>query len=432
MQTTADLVNQGMSSFQRKVSASSSAGGADLADYERRAEQADRLIAQLTERLGQLEAALAAKGGAPIVAAPAAGVAWPQNDHKEWQSKTVADKTKSDAKPAKEDKKEDNKKDKKDEKAKGGDKKEKKDKKPPRVKIAKSDVYIEVMPDTEVEDFSWDNIEKDVRAMRINGLLWAAGAFAQVDFVFGLKKMLVVCQIVDNMVESTAPVVEAIKKIKGVSECEMVSIQTAQDDWDPENKRSMIAGAASQAASDKKKGGKKGGDGKKKDKKGKKQEGPRTVTDDMIKQSAQKICVAAKEAEYYVAGVTECDGSGQTDVSKEQFLKVDKIVREKVPDCVLFYIGAGNTAVTALVTVPAAKKGKVDAIAFLNSTMVPADAKESTTECAYGAYKCDAEKGDFPIKIKDQVNGMAFQYLRSSGLLVESDDDGEDYFLSDL
>ena len=32
----------------------------------------------------------------PIVAAPAAGVAWPQNDHKEWQSKTVADKTKSD------------------------------------------------------------------------------------------------------------------------------------------------------------------------------------------------------------------------------------------------------------------------------------------------------------------------------------------------
>jgi translation elongation factor EF-1beta len=300
-------------------------------------------------------------------------------------------------------------------------------------KVNKSDVVIEVTPDTSIEDLDWDTqwdvVQQSIRDVKIEGLRWAKD-FALQDFVFGMKKLLVVCQIIDSKVESTAPVVERLLQIRGVGGAEMLTIETAGADWDQneldeknakkkqgkKEKAAPAEGAAGEAAAPSKKAAKKAA--KKEDEK----EEERVIDEDMMKKDADKAALQCKESAVFVTGCNLSDGSGASDLTREQLTAIMTMVHEKAPDTVLMLTSAGKTRVSALIVVPAAKKGTLKAVDWLASTqLVPVGANGDDE--AYGEYPCAAEKDEFPIKVKDVVNTQAFGFLKTAGLIQEESDD---------
>jgi len=307
-------------------------------------------------------------------------------------------------------------------------------------KVNKSDVVIEVTPDTTNEDLDWDKhwdvIQQSIRDIKIEGLWWAKD-FALQDFVYGLKKLLVVCQIIDSKVESTAPIVEAISKVPGVGGAEMLNIETAGADWeqnelDAKNKAAKEAqqaeaapaaepaaqaeGAAPEKAQSKKQAKKAAK--KKEDEK----EEERVIDQQMLKADADKAALQCKESAIFVAGCNASDGSGASDLTREQLAQIMTWVHEKAPDTTLMLTTAGKTRVGALVVVAAAKKGTFKATDWLSATQLVPVGPQSDDE-AYGEYACAAEKDEFPIKVKDVVNSQAFTFLKTAGLIQDESED---------
>jgi len=303
-------------------------------------------------------------------------------------------------------------------------------------KVNKSDVVIEVTPDTSDEELNWDThwdvIQQSIRDLKIEGLRWAKD-FALQDFVFGMKKLLVVCQIIDSKVESTAPVVEALLKIPGVGGAEMLTIETAGADWDQneldeinaakkkgkEKKEKPEKAAPAEGAAPSKKAAKKA---EKAAKKEDEKEEERVVDEDMMKKDADKAALQCKESAVFVTGCNLSDGSGASDLSRDQLTQIMTMVHAKAPDTVLMLTSAGKTRVSALVVVPPAKKGTLKAAEWLSSTQLVPSGANGEDE-AYGEYECAAEKDEFPIKIKDVVNSQAFNFLKTAGLIQDESDD---------
>jgi len=308
-------------------------------------------------------------------------------------------------------------------------------------KVNKSDVVIEVTPDTSNEELDWDKhwdvIQQSIRDLKIEGLRWAKD-FALQDFVYGLKKLLVVCQIIDSKVESTAPVVEKILTIPGVGGAEMLSIETAGSDWDQnelDEKNAAAKKAAAEAAGAEAPAADAGGEAKPQSKKaakkaakkkggeGDEKEDERVIDEQMLKADADKAAIQCKESGgYFVAGCNQSDGSGGSDLTREQLTQIVTWVHDKAPDTILMVTTAGKTRVAALVAVPASKRGSFKATDWLSATQAVPVGPQSDDE-AYGEYICAPEKDEFPIKIKDVVNSQAFTFLKAAGLVKEESDD---------
>jgi len=324
--------------------------------------------------------------------------------------------------------------------------------KPPaakKVKMALSDVIIEVTPDTEIDPFDWEEVKKDIADILIDGVLWPQSDFTLQDFVFGLKKLIVICQIMDARIPSTSVVVDALKQVRGVGGAEMVSIECAAVDWEAEKtgrkgtkkpkltaeqEAEQKAAAAEAAAAKGGKKGKGGNDGGKKKggaekaegggkKKGKEAAEPaaRLVTKQMIDKDAKKIIEAAKDSTFFVASVPEMDGSAQTDVSIENLQEALKQVRAKLPNVGLMLVAAGSTTVTILADLPAAQSATVSASDWVASTGV-AGTKGNATQ-ANVSYVCNPDNGEFPIKMKDGLTAGAFTFLKKAGALDEGSEE---------
>lgn len=279
-------------------------------------------------------------------------------------------------------------------------------KKKKKVKIAKSDVVIEVTLDTEVEA-TWDEIEAGIKEIDLNGVMWPKQKFGLVDFVFGMKKMIVICQIVNAEVESTSIIVEAMKEVKGIGEANMVNIETAADDWGnkPRSKKQK------QQQQSKKKG-----------KKNKKKKAPavRTVTPEFIAKDANLIKLQAKEATFYVAGCPAMDGSGQTNVTPEQLAELAGQVRAKFPGLGLMIVSAGSSEVTCYCQTP---EGCGLAASDWASTAMSGAKATGDANAAFVTKVCDPEQDEFCIKIKDNVSSSAFAALRKAGVLEEASEE---------
>lgn len=290
-----------------------------------------------------------------------------------------------------------------------------------KAKLALSDVIFEITPDTDVE-FDWEKVQTDIADIKLAGVLWAS-KFSLVPFVFGLQKLSVIAQIVNAKVPTTSVLVEAIKTVHGVGGCEMQSIETAGGNWEAEGHGRVGTTAPPTSKGKKGQQQQQSKKSKKKKKKGKKvEEGPRVVTPEMIKKDAEKIKVLTKEADYYVCTTPEMDGSAQTDVSVDNLKACLEQVRAKCPEVAIMMVAGGCANLTAIVDVPASKAGKVSAIDWLESVaefrgLVKGDANTASAE-----YVCNADKGEFPIKMKDSTSASAFSYLKKMKVL----DDGEE------
>jgi len=293
-------------------------------------------------------------------------------------------------------------------------------------KVNKSDVVIEVTPDTSNEELDWDKhwdvIQQNIHDIKIEGLRWAKD-FALQDFVYGMKKLLVVCQIIDSKVESTAPVVAKILEIPGVGGAEMLTIETAGSDWDQnelDEKNAKAKQAKQQQGEEGAKQSKKAA--KKAAKKEDEKEEERVVDEDMMKKDADKAALSCKDSAVFVAGCNLSDGSGASDLTREQLTQIMTMVHDKSPDTVLMLTSSGKTRVAALVVVPPNKKGTLKALDWLVSTQLVPVGPASDDE-AYGEYVCAAEKDEFPIKVKDVVNSQAFTFLKAAGLIQDESED---------
>jgi len=292
-------------------------------------------------------------------------------------------------------------------------------------KVNKSDVVIEVTPDTSNEELDWDThwdvIQQNIRDLKIEGLRWAKD-FALQDFVYGMKKLLVVCQIIDSKVESTAPVVAKILQIPGVGGAEMLTIETAGSDWDQNelDEKNAKAKKEAAAAGGEKQPSKKAA--KKAAKKEDEKEDERAIDEDMMNKDADKAALQCKESAVFVAGCPLSDGSGASDLTREQLTQIMTLIHSKSADTVLLLSTAGRTRVGGLIVVPESKKGTLKAIDWLSSTQLVPIGPQSDDE-AYGEYVCAAEKDEFPIKIKDVINSQAFSFLKTAGLIQDESDD---------
>jgi len=93
---------------------------------------------------------------------------------------------------------------------------------------------------------------------------------------------------------------------------------------------------------------------------------------------------------------------------------------------------AGTEQLAVVAYVPDALKDSIDARVWLKTVLdeqAGAVAANSTNTLASGSVKADAEKGKFPLKIKEPCITSAITYLKSKGLFPDKDDDSDDEFI---
>lgn len=287
---------------------------------------------------------------------------------------------------------------------KGGKPQQKKKKKN---KVCKSDLVVRLTPG---DDCDWKAVEAAVRAIEIDGLMWAT-VFTLDDLVFGLKALSVGAQIEDLMVPETAPVVEQLGKIPGVAQAELLNIQTAQADW----------GGVSSGKQPKKKKNKK-----------KKEEVKLEITQKEIEAAASQFSMLARDAEVYAAGVPAMDRSGGMDVTEAQLRAVAELISQKKPKLIFLLIAAGKTTCSVLGCIPSEHKDKPgsDAVAMVKSTFLDDVTATGDKNSAYAELVCDAAKNQFAIKEKDNCLTQFFKYLNVSGLAPDDSDSEDECVLS--
>jgi len=274
-------------------------------------------------------------------------------------------------------------------------------------KMAKSDVVIDCTPGE--PDREWDDIKKDIFVLDLNGVMWAQDFVLQ-DFVYGLKKLSVVCQINDAECPSTSVIVEALLEIPGIGGAEMVSIQTAANDWGNKPKPKAAKGG--------------GGGSKAKKEKGAKKEAEKpalVVTQKEIDVAASKIAIAAAEAEFFVAGVADMDRSAQLNITVAQLEAVRDLVHAKLPALNLMIVAAGSSQVTVFAQVVDAR---ISAAEWVKQTAIGAAGAGDANKASL-IHDCDPDNDEFAIKLKDVASANAFAYLKKQGVL----DDGSEEVL---
>eukprot|EP00013_Stygamoeba_regulata_P021363 CAMPEP_0177660506 /NCGR_PEP_ID=MMETSP0447-20121125/18082_1 /TAXON_ID=0 /ORGANISM="Stygamoeba regulata, Strain BSH-02190019" /LENGTH=159 /DNA_ID=CAMNT_0019165587 /DNA_START=30 /DNA_END=509 /DNA_ORIENTATION=+ len=106
--------------------------------------------------------------------------------------------------------------------------------------------------------------------------------------------------------------------------------------------------------------------------------------------------------------------------------------QSKATNAGIMIIAADNKNVLAMAVIGKDKAGATSALDWLNSTQVKG---EGDADKAKGVLVCDKDNGQFPMKIKDQVNSEAFAFLRKHDLLPKpesSDDEAPAFSLNDL
>lgn len=275
----------------------------------------------------------------------------------------------------------------------------KQEKKKKKNKVCKSDFIIQLTP---AENCDWKKVEEEVRAIEIDGLMWAT-VFSLVDFVYGMKAMNVGAQIEDLMVPETAPIVAQLQALDGVEKAELTNIQTAQADW----------------------GGKSSGKAPKKKKNKKKKEEPKMeITEVEITKAGNKIAIAARESDTYAGDVADLDRSGAMDVTEAQLRSVAEIVSKQRPELIYILIAAGKTKCSILGYVPASRQEEdgADATAMVNGSFFDDVKVNGDKTFAFGEFVCDADKNQFALKEKDNCMTCFFKYLNTSGLDPDDSD----------
>jgi len=89
---------------------------------------------------------------------------------------------------------------------------------------ARSNVTLDVKPLGSETDM--DDLQEQVKAIEIEGLKWLGGQF--LDVAFGIKKLRIMCQIVDALVPSADNIVEAVEELDDlVQSCDVFAFQMA-------------------------------------------------------------------------------------------------------------------------------------------------------------------------------------------------------------
>merc|ERR1712072_1422183 len=88
---------------------------------------------------------------------------------------------------------------------------------------AKSNLTIDVKPDDLEVDM--DDLTDDVKAITMDGLKWLGGQL--IDVAYGIQKLRIMCQIVDQKIPSADIIVEAVEELDGVQSCDIFAFQMA-------------------------------------------------------------------------------------------------------------------------------------------------------------------------------------------------------------
>jgi elongation factor 1-beta len=88
---------------------------------------------------------------------------------------------------------------------------------------AKSNITLDVKP--EGLEVDMDQLKEDVMAVEMEGLRWLGGDF--INIAFGLRKLRIMCQVFDEIVQSADDVIEAVEQVEGVMSCDMFAMQMA-------------------------------------------------------------------------------------------------------------------------------------------------------------------------------------------------------------
>jgi len=310
-------------------------------------------------------------------------------------------------------------------------------------------------------DLDFQACIKQVQAIKVDSVEWT-GVPAVQQHVFGLSKIVITSRIIseDDKSDEIKAAIEALTtdavdwsaeivnvdfqelapEKKKLSELDQLKAELEAEKKKGATKDKEIAELKAQIAAVKGGGAAKGGD-KKADKKGgdkpKKEEAAlpagldrklaaKCQQDGTAKAKDFKKMCAESGNKFFCAGIDAPEGNLEG-------LKAAAAAADKsAPEIAKLLCSHGVEALAITVSVPAAERSVVDPKAWI------AEAMESIGGVAIAAVnetlpdgtitlsiKQDGSKGLFPIKMKDEVIGSGFQFLRAKGLLNEDDDDEE-------
>jgi hypothetical protein len=131
-----------------------------------------------------------------------------------------------------------------------------------------------------------------------------------------------------------------------------------------------------------------------------------------MKMTVSKIL--GMEANIFVTGVPDLDGSGDNDVSLDTLLEIAKTVTDNKPTASFMLVVAGKSECSALCY--EATSSNINGCAWLTKTGMTT-IRPLSPNVTYGSIVSDST-----IKMKDQVISLAFSYLKSVGLYEEEED----------
>ena len=130
-----------------------------------------------------------------------------------------------------------------------------------------------------------------------------------------------------------------------------------------------------------------------------------------------KITAQAKETKILLTGVPLLDGSGANEVPFDVLTRIINAVTKKVPDTTIFLIVAGSTKCQALIYTP---NDDINVREWILACGMGEVGKEEDSWYTFAEMECE-----YPLKMKDQINSLAFAYLRKNKLLDEEESEDE-------
>jgi len=317
-------------------------------------------------------------------------------------------------------------------------------------------------------DAKFDDVIKMVQGISIPGGGAWVGVPQVVPHVFGLSKIVITSDLFgeDGEVALTDMIMEAIAKLStddldisaevvnmdfqeiieskkkpagGGSELDQLKAELEAEKKKGIEKDKEIAKLKEQIAAASGGGGKKGGDKKGGDKKEAKpkEEAPaaggldrktaaKCAQDGTAKAKDFKKMQAESGNKFFCAGIDAPDGNLEG-------LKAAAAAADKsAPEIGKLLCSHGVEALAVTLSVPAGERGTVDPNAWLEfacesigGSKIAAKREDLPDGTICLSIAQDGSQGRFPIKMKDEVIGSGFQFLREKGLLNEDDDDEE-------
>jgi len=307
-----------------------------------------------------------------------------------------------------------------------------------------------------------------IKGISIPGVNWT-GIPSIADHVFGMKKIVITCEIVvdDDLTDAVMEAIAALstedcefsgevinmdfqelpkEKKAAPSEVDALKAELAAAKKDLAARDATIVALKAQLAN----AGKKGGD-KKDNKKDKKKEeaapaaggipmpaGPaidrklaaKCEQDGKSKASELKKMSDESGNMFFAAPVDACEGS------LPGLIKAMEAADKSAPALGKLFASHGVEQLAIVCRVPAALADKVKVKEWAMETLESIGGLAASKDFYEGEglvyFAVPATKGNFPIKMKDEATSAAFGFLRAKGLIVEEEDEGVDMaFLDD-